>query len=58
MTTISLPELQSQVRGRVIGPTDEGYDGARTIMLGGCDPPSDPKSSKQAALTSTPTQTP
>ena len=38
MTTISLPELQSQVRGRVIGPADEGYDGARTIMLGGADP--------------------
>jgi hypothetical protein len=38
MTTISLPELQTRVRGRVIGPDDDGYDGARTIMLGGADP--------------------
>ncbi|MDQ1602036.1 MAG: hypothetical protein QOD68_3510 [Actinomycetota bacterium] len=38
MTTLSLPELQSQVRGRVIGPADDEYDDARTIMLGGADP--------------------
>lgn len=35
--TISIPELQSQVKGRVIGPDDANYDAARTIFYGGFD---------------------
>ncbi len=33
----SIDELRSQVAGRVIGPDDEGYDQARTVMMGGVD---------------------
>lgn len=36
-TTISIPELQVHVRGRVIGPDDADYDAARTIFYGGFD---------------------
>jgi FAD/FMN-containing dehydrogenase len=37
-TDLPLTELRSQLRGRVLAPDDEGYDAARTIMLGGADP--------------------
>ena len=37
-TTLSLPQLRTAVRGRVIGPDDAGYDAQRAIMLGGADP--------------------
>ena len=33
----SLSRLRSQVTGRVIGPDDDGYDAARTVMYGGFD---------------------
>jgi FAD/FMN-containing dehydrogenase len=38
-TTTSLPmdRLRSGVRGRILTPGDEGYDGARVVMMGGID---------------------
>jgi FAD/FMN-containing dehydrogenase len=36
-TTISIPQLRADVRGRVIAPDDEGYDAARTVVAGGVD---------------------
>jgi FAD/FMN-containing dehydrogenase len=35
--TISIPELRSGLKGRVIAPDDEGYDQARTVFFGGFD---------------------
>ena len=35
--SISLPELRSIVKGRVIAPDDPGYDEARTLFMGGFD---------------------
>jgi FAD/FMN-containing dehydrogenase len=35
--TISIPELRTKVRGRVIAPDDAGYDEARTVVAGGID---------------------
>lgn len=34
---LSLAEVRAAVRGRVIGPDDDGYDAARTVMSGGID---------------------
>ncbi len=34
---ISIPQVRSDVRGQVIGPDDEGYDAARTVVAGGID---------------------
>jgi FAD/FMN-containing dehydrogenase len=36
-TTISTPDLRATVRGKVIAPDDDGYDEARTVMVGGID---------------------
>jgi FAD/FMN-containing dehydrogenase len=36
-TNLSIPELRRTIHGRVIGPDDEGYDKARTVVLGGID---------------------
>jgi len=36
-SAVSIPHLRSLVRGRVIGPDDEGYDEARTLVYGGFD---------------------
>jgi hypothetical protein len=36
-TAVSIPDLRGAVRGRVIGPDDDGYDAARTIVVGGID---------------------
>jgi FAD/FMN-containing dehydrogenase len=36
-TTLSIPQLHDQFRGRVIAPDDPGYDQARTVMYGGVD---------------------
>jgi hypothetical protein len=33
----SLPKLRSALTGRVIGPDDPGYDGARALFYGGFD---------------------
>ena len=35
--TISIDKLRTDVRGRVIGPDDPGYDDARTPFYGGID---------------------
>ena len=35
--TLSIPELRTKVRGRVIAPDDAGYDEARTVVAGGID---------------------
>jgi FAD/FMN-containing dehydrogenase len=35
--TISIPDLRTKVRGRVIAPEDAGYDEARTVVAGGID---------------------
>jgi FAD/FMN-containing dehydrogenase len=35
--TISIPQLQGEVKGRVIGPEDTDYDDARTVFAGGID---------------------
>ena len=35
--SVSVPALRALVRGRVIAPGDDGYDAARTIMMGGID---------------------
>ncbi|MGH2384677.1 MAG: FAD-binding oxidoreductase, partial [Candidatus Limnocylindria bacterium] len=34
---ISIDRLRADVRGRVIGPDDDGYDEARTVVMGGFD---------------------
>jgi FAD/FMN-containing dehydrogenase len=34
---LSIDALRSSVSGRVIGPSDEGYDAARTVVMGGMD---------------------
>lgn len=34
---VSISNLRSELKGRVIGPGDEGYDAARTIFYGGFD---------------------
>ena len=34
---VSVADLRAAVRGRVIGPNDEGYDAARTVVSGGID---------------------
>ncbi|HEU4920185.1 MAG TPA: FAD-binding oxidoreductase, partial [Candidatus Limnocylindrales bacterium] len=34
---LSLAEVRAAVRGRVIGPDDDGYDAARTVVSGGID---------------------
>jgi FAD/FMN-containing dehydrogenase len=34
---ISIPQLRSDLRGRVIAPGDAGYDEARTVFYGGID---------------------
>src|SRR5262245_57461117 len=36
-STISIPELRSSIKGRVIVPSDAEYDKARTIFYGGFD---------------------
>ena len=36
-STISIPRLRADVRGQVIGPDDDGYDRARTVVAGGID---------------------
>jgi FAD/FMN-containing dehydrogenase len=36
-TTISIPQLRTALKGRVIAPDDAGYDEARTVFLGGID---------------------
>jgi FAD/FMN-containing dehydrogenase len=36
-TTISIPTLQAQVHGRVIGPDDPDFDDARRVFIGGID---------------------
>ena len=33
-TTLSIPELRSEIAGRVIAPDDDDYDAARTVQLG------------------------
>ena len=37
-TTIPIDELRTRVTGRVITPEDDGYDEARTLVMGGIDP--------------------
>jgi FAD/FMN-containing dehydrogenase len=36
-STIDLEALRGAIRGQVIGPEDDGYDGARTVVTGGID---------------------
>ena len=36
-STLSIPKLRSDIRGRVIAPEDQDYDAARTVFLGGVD---------------------
>ena len=36
-TTVSLPQLRSALSGRVIAPSDAGYDAARTVFYGEFD---------------------
>ena len=36
-SAVSIPHLRSLFRGRVIGPDDDGYDEARTLVYGGFD---------------------
>jgi FAD/FMN-containing dehydrogenase len=36
-STLSIEELRTSVKGRVVAPGDEGYDEARTAFLGGID---------------------
>ena len=36
-STISIPDIRTKVRGRVIAPDDDGYDEARTVVAGGID---------------------
>jgi len=35
--SISIPDLRKAVKGRVISPTDAGYDATRTLFYGGMD---------------------
>ena len=35
--TLSIPDLRAAVDGRVIAPDDEGYDEARTVVMGSID---------------------
>ena len=35
--TLSVDSLRASVSGRVIGPSDDGYDAARTVVMGGVD---------------------
>jgi FAD/FMN-containing dehydrogenase len=35
--TLSIPDLRAVIHGRVIAPDDDGYDAARTVVLGGID---------------------
>ena len=37
LTGISIPQLRSDLKGRVIAPDDEDYDEARTLFYGGFD---------------------
>jgi len=37
LSTVSLPQLRADLRGRVIGPDDPGYDEARLVMSGEFD---------------------
>ena len=37
LTSLDFDALRSTVRGSVIGPDDAGFDGARTVSLGGID---------------------
>jgi FAD/FMN-containing dehydrogenase len=37
LTGISIPQLRSDLKGRVIAPDDDGYDEARTLFYGGFD---------------------
>ena len=34
---VTIPQIRSLIRGRVIAPGDEGYDAARTVFYGGID---------------------
>ncbi|CAN5632313.1 FAD-binding oxidoreductase [soil metagenome] len=36
-STISIPQLRADLKGRVIAPDDDGYDEARTVFYGGFD---------------------
>ena len=36
-SAISIPQLRSEISGRVIGPEDPDYDAARTVVAGGFD---------------------
>ena len=36
-TRLSIPQVRADIKGRVIGPDDAGYDEARTVMFGGVD---------------------
>ncbi|HSL32078.1 MAG TPA: FAD-binding oxidoreductase [Candidatus Limnocylindrales bacterium] len=36
-SAVSIADLRAAVRGRVIGPDDDGYDAARTVVTGGID---------------------
>jgi FAD/FMN-containing dehydrogenase len=35
--TLSIPDLRATIDGRVIAPDDDGYDEARTVVMGGID---------------------
>ena len=37
ISSIDIDQLRADVRGRVIGPNDDGYDQARTVVAGGID---------------------
>ncbi|MGH2474863.1 MAG: FAD-binding oxidoreductase [Candidatus Limnocylindrales bacterium] len=37
VTSLSIPELRTAIRGRVITPDDAEYDSARAVMMGGID---------------------
>ena len=34
---LSIPDLRAAIAGRVIAPTDDGYDAARAVFVGGID---------------------
>jgi FAD binding domain/Berberine and berberine like len=36
-STLSIPDLRAAIHGRVIAPDDDGYDEARTVVMGGID---------------------